>query len=220
MTNKEKNKLIIAIIAVLVIIAIVVGATFSYFSWRITEANETNITVKVGGGILNITGDNVTNNEMYPTSCDGPAALKGSATVTATNTSNMAMITTLKLRASLFSAQGTLDETNLSKLHWAIVDTTTTTQKSCLSPDAQGTFTNVTEATSAADFPNTTYTDINTTLTFDVPMNTTVIKTFDVYIWLDSTYESTNVGELINDPMQDLLISVKWSEASTLAQNF
>lgn len=219
MRNKEKNKLIIAIIAVLAIITIVGGATFSYFSWRITEENETNITVKVGGGTLNIVGDNVTNDEMYPTTCNGSAALKGSSTVTAVNTSNMTMITTLKLRASLFASQGTLNTTNLSKLHWAIVDTTTTTEKTCLSPDAQGTFTNVTAATSSANFPNTTYTDIDTTLTFDVPKNTRVIKTYDVYVWLDSTYEFINIGEVVSDPMQDLLISVKWSEASTLAQS-
>jgi len=219
MTNKEKNKLIIAIIAVLAIIAIVVGATFSYFSWRITEENETNITIKVGGGILNITGDNVTNNEMYPTPCDGPAALKGSATVTATNTSNMAMITTLKLRASLFAAQGTLDETNLSKLHWAIIDTTDTTAKTCTNPDVQGTFQNVTVATSSIEFPNTTYTDINTAITFNVPKKTTEIKNYEIYVWLDHSYEYVNVGETVSDPMQDLLISVKWSEASTMTQS-
>lgn len=214
MKHKEKNKLIITIIAVLVIIIIVAGATFSYFSWRITEENETNITVKVGGATLNISGDNVINDEMYPTTCNTSAALKGTATVTAINSSNMIMETKLKIRASLFAAQGTLNESKLSKIHWAIVDTT----KSCLSPNAQGTFANVVPATSRSNFPNQTYTDIDTTISFEVPQSTTIIKTYDLYVWIDSDYEHTNVGETVSDPVQDLLVSVKWSEASTLTQ--
>ena len=218
MKHKEKNKLIIAIVAVLAIILIVTGATFSYFFWRITEENETNITVKVGGATLNISGNNVTNDKIYPTTCNTSAALKGSATVTAVNSSNMIMETNLKIRVSLYANQGILNETNLPKLHWAIVDTTNSTTKSCLSPDAQGTFENVVAATSKANFPDQTYTDIDTTITFEVPQSTTAIKTYDLYVWLDSSYEYTNVGETVSDPAQDLLISVKWSEASALTQ--
>ena len=220
MNNKEKNKLIITIIAVLAIIAIVGGATYAYWTWTTSDTQKTNVTITVGGGELNITGTNVTNTGMYPTaSCSGSAALKGSATVSAVNQTATNMTATLKIRASLYAAQGTLNEENKGKLKWAIVDTTSTTSKTCSNPDFSGTFSTVTHATSSDNFPNTTYTDIDTGITFTATANTTTTKNYDIYVWLDSTYEYTNEGTIVSDPMQNLSISVKWSPASTLAQS-
>lgn len=223
MSKNDKNKLIITIVAVLAIILIVGGATYAYWTWTTSEEQQTNVTIKVGGGELNITGTNVTNTGMYPTaSCDGSAALKGSATVTAVNDTATNMTATLKLRAALYAAQGTLTggtTGNQAHLHWAIVDTTSTTTKTCSSPDAQGTLADVTAATSSANFPNTTYTDIDTTISFTADANKTTTKTYDVYVWLDKDYEYTNTGTTVSDPMQNLSISVRWSQASTLVQS-
>lgn len=222
MNKKEKNTLIIAIVAVLAVIIAVGGATYAYWSWSTSDAQKTNVTIKVGGGSLNITGDNVSSTGMYPTnSCGGTGALKGSATVTAKNDTQTAMTASLKLRASLFAAQGTLTKGtsgNQAKLRWAIVDVTSTTSKTCSNPDASGTLADVTAATSAAGFPSTA-TDINTSISFTAPANATTTKKYDVYVWLDSSYTFTNTGTTVSDPMQNLSISVKWSPASTLVQS-
>lgn len=220
MNSKDKKNLIMAIVAVLTITLIAVGGTYAYWSWSSSSAQQTNVTVTVKGGSLTITGDNVTSTGMYPTNnCSGSAALIGSATVTAKNETATAMTATLKLRASLYAAQGTLNSTNQGKLKWAVVDTTSTTSKTCSSsPDYSGTLSSVTAATSASNFPNTTYTDISLT-TFAVAANTTVTKKYSVYVWLDSSYTFTNTGTSVTDPMQNLSISVKWSPASTLAQS-
>lgn len=220
MKGNNKKNLIIAIVAVVAITLIVVGGTYAYWTWNSAAEQQTNVTVTISGGSLTITGDNVTNTGMYPTNnCSGSAALKGSATVSAVNGTATNMTASLKIRASLYAAQGTLDSDNKGKLRWAIVDTTSTTSKTCSNPDHSGTLGSVTHATSSANFPNTTYSDIDTGITFTAAANTTTTKTYDIYVWLDSTYESTNTGTVVSDPMQNLSLSVKWSPASTLVQS-
>ena len=208
MNSNDKKNLIKSIVAVVAITLIVVGGTYAYWTWNSSDEQKTNVSVTVSGGSLTITGDNVTSAAMRPTNnCSGAAALVGTATVTAKNETATAMTATLKLRGSLTAKQGTLDSTNKAYLKWAVVDTTSTTTKTCASPDFSGTLATV-----------TTDTDFDVT-TLSVAANSTVTKTYSVYVWLDSTYNGTNTGSTVSDPMQNLTLSVKWSPESTLVQS-
>ena len=151
--KKEENKLIITIIAVLVIIAIIGGATFAYWSWETNEEQRTHVTVEVEGAFLTIDGTNVTNTSMRPTNdCDGVAALIGEATFTATNGTETNMKVIPMIDIILTPATGrTLDDDDKSHLHWALVDITSTTNKTCDSPDYSGTFNKVAKVTVTKD---------------------------------------------------------------------
>lgn len=204
----EKNKLIISILIVVAIIATVIGSTYAYWKWTTSEEQRTSITISVGGGKLNINGTNVSNTSMYPTnSCRSSAVLKGSSTVTAQNETETTMTVTLKLTATLATKQGEFKEGDKAKLKWAIVDTSDT-NASCSKPTASGTFADVTIDT-----------DIETGITYPVTAKTTSTKNYDLYVWLDSSYESENIGTTVSDPMQNLTLVVKWSENSTLVQS-
>lgn len=219
MKKKEMNKLVIALVAVVLIIVIVGGATFAYWSWQTNTSQQTVINVKVPDPddfIFTIAGNNVTNTGMYPTSdCDGNGALIGNtATVTVVNPTESAMQASLKIRATLSSKQGSLNSTNKGKINWAIVEmssaTATAANNACsTSKIASGTLANV-----------STNTDIDTGITFIAAANATTVKYYKLYVWLDSSYTFTNSGNDITDPMQDLTISVKWSPASSLNQQY
>ena len=223
-TNNERKKIIIITMAIALIIVMIGGATFAYLSWQTNNSQKTNITVQVKGATFNIVGNNISNTGMYPTNdCDGAGALVGEvATMTVVNETESPMTASLKIRDSLYPTHGSLGTTEKSKINWAIVDTSTSA--TCSSPTKSGTFSSVTVATSSSAFPNTTYTDIDTGETFVANGTTrggtavTTTKTYRVYVWLDSSYTHTNTGNTINDPMEDLKISVKWSPASTLIQ--
>ena len=221
--NNETKKIIVISLAIALIIILVGGATFAYWSWQSNNAQKTNVTVTVKGATFNIVGNNISNTGMYPTNdCDGAGALVGEvATMTVVNETESPMTASLKLRVSLYPTHGSLG-TEKAKINWAIVDTST--DATCASPTKSGTFSSVAVAATSSAFPNTTYTDIDTGETFVANGTTnggtavTTTKTYRVYVWLDSTYSHQNEGNAIDDPMQDLKISVKWSPASTLVQ--
>ena len=212
--NKETNKLLISIIAVALIIAIVGGATFAYWSWQSNTAQQTNVNVTVTGGSLTISGGNLSNTGMYPTSdCDGTGALVGgTATVTAVNQTESPMTVKLFIRGTLSAKQGSLTTTNKGKLNWAVVQVTSPTATPSDNTCKTGALASGTLATV------TTNTDINTGITFTAAASTTTTKYYKLYVWLDSTYSFTNSGSTVSDPMQDLTISVKWSPASIMTQ--
>lgn len=144
--KKERNNLIVAIVGVIAIIVIVAGSTFAYWTWQSGTENQTNISVTVKGATLTITGSNVTSATLRPTNdCDGAAALIGEATVTVVNETATQMRATPRLDVTLTPVSGrTFDDTasnpDLGHLHWALVETTSTTTKTCANPDYQGTF--------------------------------------------------------------------------------
>ena len=144
--KKEKNNLLFVIGAVVAIIAIISGATYAYWSWQTSDAQKTNVSVTVKGATMTITGNNVTSVTMRPTNdCDGAAALIGEATVTVVNETGTIMRATPRLDVTLTPVSGrTFDDTasnpDLGHLHWALIDTTSTTSKTCSNPDYQGTF--------------------------------------------------------------------------------
>ena len=246
MKKKEKKQLIITIFAVLLIIAVVGGGTYAYWSWETSTSQQTLVSVTVRGATLEITGTNVTKSTteegLYPTNvttygCNpgtNPAVLKGSVTVTAKNYTATDMLVTLKLKGTLSASQGSLTSTNKAYLKWAIVETTsgiTITKNTCTNPGWSGTFSSVTTGTNidtgitwtahrndlttteAANYPEVAIT--TDTTNGDTAVTT---RTYDVYVWLDSGYNFTNTGTTVNDPMQDLSISLTWSENSTLVQ--
>ncbi|MBQ6816934.1 MAG: hypothetical protein IJO27_00720, partial [Bacilli bacterium] len=116
---------------------------------------------------------------------------------------------------------------------------TSSTTKTCVNPDYQGTFdkaaimtvTQSSENTDVSVSGGTTLTAIgtsatinitngtaNSVLTFVATKNDTTTKNYKVYVWLDSGYTHTNTGTTVSDPMQDLAISVKWSNKSSMVQ--
>ena len=214
--NNDNKKILLTLAIVALIIVLIGGATFAYWSWQSNTAQKTNISVTVLGGELKIVGNNISHTSMYPTTdCDGNAALIGeTVTVTAKNDTESPMQAALKIRATLTAKQGTLNTTNKGKLNWSIIEvasaTTTPANNACSTNSiANGTLASVTSNT-----------DINTGITFIASPLTTTTKYYKLYIWLDSSYEYKNEGNTVSDPMQELQISVKWSPASTLNQQY
>lgn len=256
--KKEKNNLFISIIIVIAIIIIVAGSTYAYWTWQTADTQKTNVSVTVKGATMTIEGDNITSATMRPTNdCDGAAALVGEATVTVVNETATEMRATPRLDVTLSPVSGrTFDDTSsnpdLGHLHWALVDTTSTTSKTCADPDYQGTFYKVGKVTLSTSSTAVTVTGptvttmaenstttmnitnmdssyaITSTLSFvasaattntqGVTTAATTTKTYKVYVWLDDSYEHTNTGDTVSDPMQDLGLTIKWSANSTLIQ--
>lgn len=219
MKKEETNKLIFALIAVVLIIVIVGGATFAYWSWTTNTSQQTviNATVPANSDFTyTIVGNNVTSTGMYPTSdCDGAGALVGNtATVTVINPTESPMQAALKIRATLSSSQGSLTSTNKGKLNWAIVQMSSATATAA---DNACSTSKIASGTLASASSNT---DIDTGITFIAAANATTVKYYKLYVWLDSSYTFTNTGSAVTDPMQNLNISVKWSPASTLNQQY
>lgn len=270
--KKEKNKFPIVILVVSIIIVaiiIITGSTFAYWSWEtLTTGNggsssnnqQTNVSVTVGGASLVFTGTNLTNATLRPTNncADTSKALIAEATATVVNDTATYFRVTPRLDVTLAPVSGrTFDDTaanaDLSHLHWALVDTTSTTTKTCTNPDYQGTFFKVGKVTvsggGSTDVSvtgptvttmaenslatinitnmNSSYT-ITDTLTFQAAKATTnavgqttpatTVRKYKLYIWLDDSYVHTNIGTTVSDPMQDLKITAKWSEKSTMIQ--
>ena len=62
-----RKKIIIG--SVLVLIAIVIGSTFAWFTWTTSNEQNTNVVVTVGGASISYEdGENITNNNLIPTS--------------------------------------------------------------------------------------------------------------------------------------------------------
>ena len=206
MNNEGNRKLALTLIALGIIISFF-GGSLAYWNWESSEEQKTLVSVQVQGATLTIQGENIEHTGMYPTNdCDGPGALIGEvATATAVNGTNSDMEVILKIRATLSVKQGSLTVDNKDKIKWALVDTSDGT--TCETTQYKGTLRTV-----------STNTDIDTGIRFIATKNATTSKSYRLYVWLDSTYTHTNVGDVVSDPMQDLGISVKYSPASELSQ--
>lgn len=189
--KKEKNNLLISIIVIIGIIIIVTGSTYAYWSWQTAEEQKTNVSVKVMGAEMTITGDNMTSTTMRPTNdCGGAAALIGEATVTVVNHTTTQMRATPRLDVTLTPHGGrTFDDSasnpDLSHLHWALVDTTSETTKTCANPDYQGTFNAVAKVTVTGGGN----TDVNVTTPTISIVGENSLVTFNI---TNMSYKSTN----------------------------
>ena len=223
MDDNGRNKRIITVLVILTIIFTLFGSTLAYLNWQTSEDQRTLVSLKVLGGSLRIVGDGlesgateVSNIALRPTNdCDGVASLVGEAVVTAVNETNNSMIAILKLDATLTRTYGSSydvvinDKTKDAReyLKWAVVETTDTSasDNACDSAIYNGTFEGITSSTG-----------IGTGIKFTVPSDTTVVKKYKMYIWLDETYEYTNTGSEITNPMDNLKVVAKWSTTSIL----
>ena len=183
--NNETYKIVLTVIAVLLLIVLVGGGTFAWWTWR--SATNTTVSITVSGGTYTLNGGgNITAQNLVPTDqCNGTYAIKRTIVATNTNSTNSAMTASVQLNPTTFPTQ--LKSTYIK---WAV----TTSSSSCTTGVVKsGNFSTVTQGTPFE------------IASFTVPANTTTEKetTYYLYIWLDSTYSSQNIGNTVNDPMQD-----------------
>lgn len=226
---KDRNKLIIAIIAVLAIIVLVGGATFAYWTWRTDTNQQTVVSFKIenpqAGLYANLEGNGTTEvSALAPAACDNTehAVMKRvdikylnktvqDATITATLS-----VSDLNLRSSDYIPT----TAQLQNLKYAL----TTTDDLCTTDVA----TDLDNNQISGDFSDITFNDegehTNLPLklfdvTFNAPGNMTKEETQTYYLWiyLSSDYEYENIGNTISDPMQELEFTTQWS--GEIAQN-
>lgn len=221
---KERNKLIIALVAVALIIVAVVSATYAWWTWTTNSSEQTTVsfTVPDGSTLLNasLNGGTLTVDKLAPvSSCTNTHGYAKKATVILTYTNNTTAAAkiygTLKV-TNFTSPHGTPTATDLSHLHFAL----TTSSSSCTSnfvdgkqsaqTAATGTFSGKTANNSAL------FTDLE--LKSNITAGTTNgTQTMYLYVWLDGDYSYTqNVGSgNVNDPMEDISFTLTWSGTIT-----
>lgn len=232
--NKKSNNtksVIIAVLAVVMIAAVAAGGTYAWWSWSSNSANaaeNTEINFSISTPTFKITGTNITGKTLAPTPVCYTATstaegygytLTGKATAVATNNTTTAMKTTFVLSAKLTPVSGRTLSTDAKKhLHWAIKEVGSSDGYAV--GNCNGSTNSATFATGTFENVGTTATDISTTITYDVPANTTNhTKYYQLYVWLDSTYSYTNTGSgVVSDPMQDATVLLTFSTTSKLEQ--
>ena len=238
MKNQEKNKsvrnTILVIIAIVLIAAITIGGTYAWWRWQSSSEQATDVTITISKPGFTIVADNASSSTLMPTAAcyNTPATnhvqhtLAGKATVTAQNNTTTTMRAVITLKAMLSSAVtgSAEDETGattarLSHVHWAIkkVDSASDAFSSANCTGTAGTQ----YATGTFDNPSigTSYTDIPTSITFDVNPGDTATNYYQVYVWIDSDYKHTNEGSTQSDPLQNNTITITFSENSTFSQD-
>ena len=233
--NNNIKSIFLAIVAVIFIGALVGGGTYAYWVWQTNESQRTQVSFTISKPNFTITGDNISSNNLAPTqSCYYQSSssghvnhtLAGRATVTAQNNTSASMRATITLKGALKPVSGrtlpTSGSNSAANIHWAIKEvasaTTGFSAGNCTgtagSTYATGTFTGIT--------PNATtltYSDISTSIQFDVAPGATATKYYQVYVWIDSTYTHTNYGNTNDDPMQGLTVALTFSETSEFTQD-
>ena len=206
---KQKREMIIAIIAVILIIFVVVGATYAYWGWASNATEQTNITFRVptSSELLSATlegGGDSTVKKLAPAACNNATyAFKKDITLTSMNKTTSAAIVTATLSISDFTAPHATNEHPvsgvLSNLKYAITPYGATT------------------CTSNPVVPTASFTTINGALLTDVTLATIGANTnsqtdrYTLWVWLDSSYQHTNYGNVISDPLQDISFTLSWS---------
>lgn len=171
--NKDKNKLILSIVAVVLVIILIAGGTYAYWTW--TSPNNTKIgnNWRITGGNMSIDGGgDITAQKMVPTaSCNGSYAIVRTVKVTAKNETNTSM--TAKVNLDLTGLPSAL---KIANMKYFISESSSAT---CKTPT--GTFASSGNSLQIATFPVAAATTTATT----------VNKTYYLYIWLDSAETST-----------------------------
>lgn len=235
--KKDNNikSVFLAIVAVLFIGALVGGGTYAYWTWQTNESQKTMVTFTISKPNFTIVGDNVTSSSLAPTqSCYYVSSssghvnhtMAGRATVTATNNTSASMKATITLKGALKPVSGrtlaTSGSNSAANIHWAIKEvasaTTGFSAGNCTgtagSTYATGTFAGITPNASTL-----TYSDIATSITFNVAPGATGTKYYQVYVWIDSAYTHTNTGSTNDDPMQGLTVALSFSDTSEFTQD-
>ena len=204
---KDRNKLILAIVAVVAIVVIVGGATFAYWTWITADEQQTAVQFKVEVGLdAELVGGAATNiTDLAPvsgcTASDHVAKLPLTLNYKNETTNGARVNATLTL-SNFESPNGTPSTEDLAHLHYAL----TTSDASCTTDAIEGA-TGVFTATSGTLLNDVL---IKNDITFKAPDN---IGSQDYYlwIWLDKDYGHQNIGNTNSDPMQNITFTLTWS---------
>ena len=158
--NKDKNKLILSIVAVVLVIVLIAGGTFAWWTWN--SANNTDVKFTIEGGTMTIDGGgNITAQKMVPTaSCNGSYAIVKTVKVNAVNSTNTSM--TAKVNLNLTNLPAALKTANMKYF------ISESSSAACTTPT--GTFASSGNSMQIA--------------TFNVGAGATVNKTYYLKIWL------------------------------------
>ena len=171
--NKDKNKLILSIIAVILVIVIIAGGTFAYWTW--TSPNNTKIGTTIKGADTSMTidgGGDITAQKVVPTkSCNGSYAIVKTVKVSATNDTNTSMTATVNL--DLTGLPAALKTANMKYF------ISENSSAACTTPT--GTFASSGNSKEIA--------------TFTANAGATVNKTYYLYIWLASNAAGNPASE-------------------------
>lgn len=225
---KDRNKLILAIVAVVLIAVVVVGATFAYWTWTTNEEQRTSVifSADIPGLYASIEGNGTTTTTaLKPAVCTHSTnAIQKEIVITYLNETvqSATVSATLQLTAfNLRSASYVPTTENLQHLHYAL----TTTSGSCdasIATDLEGnqitgTFADLTPTFSGTTMNNLPLTLFTQTFTADANMTAEDTQTYYLWIWLDTGYTHNNEGSENSDPMQGLTFTTQWS--GQVAQN-
>ncbi len=207
----NKNKLFLAVAIVTMIVAAVIGGTYAYWLWATNDAQRTAVafTVQAGMSATLDGGATATVSNLAPvSSCTNSTyAMKKKLTLTYSNSTSSAASVKATLTVSDFVApHGTPAAADLTHLHYALTTSGTNCTTSPVT-GASGTFT-----TSGALIDNVEIKSVSASNN-----GTAVTGTQDYYlwVWIDSGYEHTNYGNVIDDPMQDITFTLTWTGAIT-----
>ena len=230
--NKSVRKTILVIVAIALIAAITIGGTYAWWRWQSDSNQATDVTITISRPGFTIVADTASSSTLTPTAAcyNTPAAnhvqhtLAGKATVTAQNNTTTTMRAVITLKAMFSSAvSGTIVDENsattnrTSHVHWAIKQVSSASD-AFSSANCTGTA-GTQYATGTFDGVGTSYTNIPTSITFDVNPGTTETNYYQVYVWIDSDYVHTNEGSVQSDPLQNNTITITFSESSTFSQD-
>ena len=225
---KNRDKLIISVVAVLAIVVLVGGSTFAYWTWISNTDQQTAVNFSTpedasGAGLsATIAGNgSATANNLKPTPCTNTSyAIVKTFTITYKNETEHAATITAKLSATSFTIRSSSyvpNSTKLQSLKWAVrssaaTDATTSSPNTC---DASGTALKASGNFSSVTFSGTSGSNLPLqlgTFTISVPAGTAEkTDTFYLYIWLDYNYSHENQGSVNSDPMQGISVTTQWS---------
>ena len=212
---KDRNRIVVSIVAVLGIIIAVVGATYAYWQW-ITNTNEqTKVNFTVDSGLTaSLDGGTLTVSKLAPVeSClNSTYATKAPVTLHYSNNSGttaQALGTLTVTTFSVASGHDAFKSGDLAHLHYAL----TTDNSSCSSNVVtSGTFDG--KGSSGSVLINGVILEDNI-----ASGTTNGLKEMYIYIWIDKDYTFENVGSgVVKDPMEDLTIKLTWSGQITNTQ--
>lgn len=216
---KEKNKIVISIVAVALIIALVGGGTYAYWTWQ--SANNTVVNFTVTGGTMSIDGGgNITTKSLAPAQCTNTTyAIQRKVKVMATNETSSAMTGTIQLKVNsltVASGHNALNATNKASIKYALVSVTEAQYEA-----SSFTKTGDTCATGAAATGNFGSYSTGGTITLlnnlSVPANSSNNAFYyELYLWIDKSYTGTaTTGTTVKDALQDLTINLEWQGSMT-----
>ncbi len=208
---KERDKIIIAVVAVLLITVAVVGATYAYWQWTTNTTQQTAVTFTVPNKDDQLSaslagGGTTTVSSLAPAACTNATyAMKKEMTLTYKNLTTQPASVKATLTVSNWTQPhtGTL---RLNKLHYAL-----TTGSAGGSGCDAGTNRTLVAGGSSSSFV-TSGALINNIEIKAVPANTAQdSQTYWLWVWIDSSDNGSNSGSTISDPMQDLSFTLTWS---------